>query len=784
MICQKCGKEISDASKFCAFCGAPANQAKPVEQAVPFDDEATIVLDNQAPKKAQEELVAASDVNASAPEPEEEQIPIVPVQEIAPEPIPVMQAQNEAVSAGPAPQAQNMDSFASGAEADKAGYEPKKKHTAAVLAVFGVIALAVIVLIVVLAKTLFGGDKLDSRLFYLEDNELSAITNIKASDPQDVKIEDIRNGEYVSAYSLVQLSKDGSYLYYFSDVDSDGETGTLCRIPTAKVKLKESANDKLVEEIDSKVDLNKYTVLDDNTVVYVRKSDELTWFDGKESYELGECSSYYYQLTDDEKYVVYLDDDTLIATEISKKGTETEIDDDVSSLLAVGDKDFILYSQVNGEDAYSYCVAGIGKDPEVVADDVYDYYGLNSENKSFYYTIADKTENSLYDYVNDPYASDDANIKEPRARDYMSKVKASQAISEDDQEYYSSMDDFKENSLFYYGYYEDAYEAWSYYNYDDDNYYYYDDNEDQWYTAPDYDAYDAAWSDYNEVKSRIDLRENLKEETITEYYYHLYFYENGTSTEVCANINGIETFDRQALVYRKVNVGEAPEAKYNIDEIYSAYDLWEELDESEDTDGAYYFCNKGTGESEITGLDSVSNMSISKDGKTVLLAGDYDSSDDTYIVLAYAVSSTGLGKETEVSDQCYSSYVRSYGNEFYYFEDVEDGMGTLYLYDGSKSYLLAEDIVSSDIFYGDDGSIIGYSDINSDSYELSVYDKNGKDERVARDVTSYTYLGNNCYIVMKDGDLYYIDKKGNDTRLARNVSYYVYPGQDAGHWIN
>ena len=47
MICQKCGKEISDASKFCAFCGAPANQAKPVEQAVPFDDEATIVLDNQ-----------------------------------------------------------------------------------------------------------------------------------------------------------------------------------------------------------------------------------------------------------------------------------------------------------------------------------------------------------------------------------------------------------------------------------------------------------------------------------------------------------------------------------------------------------------------------------------------------------------------------------------------------------------------------------------------------------------------------------------------------------------
>ena len=177
-------------------------------------------------------------------------------------------------------------------------------------------------------------------------------------------------------------------------------------------------------------------------------------------------------------------------------------------------------------------------------------------------------------------------------------------------------------------------------------------------------------------------------------------------------------------------------------------------------------------------------MSISKDGKTVLLAGDYDSSDDTYTVLAYAVSSTGLGKETEVSDQCDSSYVRSYGNEFYYFEDVEDGMGTLYLYDGSKSYLLAEDIVSSDIFYGDDGSIIGYSDINSDSYELSVYDKNGKDERVARDVTSYTYLGNNCYIVMKDGDLYYIDKKGNDTRLARNVSYYVYPGQDAGHWIN
>lgn len=806
MFCQKCGKEISDTSKFCAFCGAPAQAPQPsgmpaMQNApdtfeeeptirenvtatdVPFDEEATVVMRDPAPKNTEEPKTdaVASEEEIPVPEVNPEPIPVVPVQEVTPEPIPVVPVQEEPSASYEA--AQNTETPFAAADQGGSSDMPKKSHTGAVIAVLGVIAVAIVAVIIILAKLLFGGNKLDSRLFYMKDNELSAITDITDSNPEDVQIEDIKNDGYLSAYQLVRLSSDGNYLYYFSDVDSSGETGTLCRIPTAKVKLKESANDKLVEEIDSKVNISRgYTVLEDNSVVYIRKSDELTWYNGSESYELGENDGYSYYVTDDEKYVIYLDeDDTLIATEISKKATSTEIDDDVDSLNAVGDKDFILYNCQDGDDGYEYYVAGVSKEPEVVAEDMDGYYAVSTEDKSFYYTIREENEYCLYDYVIDPYAEEDANIKEPVARDYMKAVKAKDAISEYDQEYYSNMDDFKDGELYYYS---DYYEAWEYYNYDDYEYYYYDEDEDQWYTSPDYDAYNEAYDAYYAVSDRIYLREDLKEETITDSYYKLYYYKNGESTEVCSSVENIMANHRQALIYTKTNEDGSATAKYNIDDIYSTYQLeeWIEYGEdgdSEDVKETYYFVNAGAGESEVTGLDSVSDLKMSKDGKIAVIYGDYE--DDGYTMLSYSVSSSGLSNETEVSDAATNLSV--YQNEFYYFDDIEDEVGTLYAFDGSKSYLLAKDIVPYDIFYTEDGKIIGYSDRDYEEGDLAVYDKNGDDERVAKKVTSFTYVGKNCYLVMKDDDLYYLDKKGNETRLAKNVSYYLYPGSVDGHWI-
>ena len=800
MICQNCGKEVSDTSKFCAFCGT-AVQATPTAgksvtsdilekkqiiseesaaQPVSFDDEATVVLDVQNSNAMVEPQTLNGEMNHSEPVPEP--IPIVPVQAVAPEPIPVVPMQEGTASSGPAPQTPNMGVKAPTGNAAAPGYEPKKSHTGAVLAVFGIIAVAIVVVIVLLAKLLLGRNKLDSRVFYMKDYELTAITDIKASNPENVQIADIRNGENVGNDYLAELSEDGSYLYYFSDVDSEGETGTLCRIPTGKVKKKESANEKLVEEIDSKVNIQSYTILEDNSVIYIRKSDELTWYNGSESYDLGDCGDSDYQVTDDGKYVVYLDDDTLVATEISKKAVTTEIDDDVESLLSVGNKDFILYEQKHGEDRISLCVAEIGKDPKVIADDIYDYFGVDTDSKSFYYTIAEEKEYSLYDYVVDSYANEDAKAVEPKARDYMDKVKASEAICEYDQEYYSNFEEFEEEELYYYN---ESYELWEYWNYDNSCYYYYDKDEEQWYSSPDSEALNEAWSKYDDVAERISLRKDLKEESITENYYKLYYYENGKSKEVCTEVNSIAGTDGNATIYTKANVGDKPEAQYHIDEISDTYELRDEIESSDgdDTDSAYYFCNAGAGECEIEGLelDTVYGLLMSENGKTAFIYGDFDDSEYTYTVLSYTVSSSGLGKGNEVSGECY--LLKVIDNEFYYYEDVDGDMGTLYVYNGSKSYLVAENICTSDVCVADDGSVIGYSSYDDDSGELAVYDKDGKDQSVAKDVESFTYLGKNCYLLMKDGDLYYMDKKGNEKRLARDVSYYLYPGSEKVDWL-
>ena len=260
MFCQKCGKEISDTSKFCAFCGAPAQAPQPsgmpaMQNApdtfeeeptirenvtatdVPFDEEATVVMRDPAPKNTEEPKTdaVASEEEIPVPEVNPEPIPVVPVQEVTPEPIPVVPVQEEPSASYEA--AQNTETPFAAADQGGSSDMPKKSHTGAVIAVLGVIAVAIVAVIIILAKLLFGGNKLDSRLFYMKDNELSAITDITDSNPEDVQIEDIKNDGYLSAYQLVRLSSDGNYLYYFSDVDSSGETGTLCRIPTAKVKL-------------------------------------------------------------------------------------------------------------------------------------------------------------------------------------------------------------------------------------------------------------------------------------------------------------------------------------------------------------------------------------------------------------------------------------------------------------------------------------------------------------------------------------------------------------------
>lgn len=771
MLCYKCKKKIDDSSKFCTYCGAQ----------IPGLNNSNSVFQGQF-----EDVDSDLDYNATVMIPNAPKFDSADREEgITPEPIPAIPYPNneDVGNGGWIPRyAQEQD----------ASEPPKKrKHIGVILAVIAASIMFFSVVLLLTGKIILKnfnlgnflfGRKNNSQVFYVKDGKLSAVLKAENIKAGDVEIEKVKNGENYGG-RLMMLSEDGNYLYYFSRIDSSGMTGTLCCIPTKKLKKDESKNVKLVEEIDSKVSLVGYSILKDNSVIYIRKGKELIWHKNGKDYELGDCNEWY-KLTPDEDYVVYIDEDKLFIVKISQNADRKEIDDDVTELIDVGNKDFILYSKTNKnlhEDLY---IAGADGNSELAADDTYSYYGINAETKSFYYTVSENVENTLYDYVDDYYAENDAEIKEPIIKNYLIPISESRAISKGDQEYYSSSKEFYKELLAYSYRYDEEFGAWSYWNEDEYCTYYYNEDEKQWYKY-DENTYYTDCEKYDKAYERISLRENLKKETVINYNYKLYYYERGNTTEVCSCIDNIKYTSYQAILYTKSEVMGKPKEKFNIDDIYSVYDLRSKIEYGEEganKDDSYYFCNAGTGESEVSGIEKISGMYMSEDEKTVLFEGDYE--DEGYTILAYPVLSDGLGDRVEVSEAGYCA--GQYKNEFYYYEDVDDDYcGKLYVFDGGKSYLLAKDILANKgVFYANDGSILGYSDWDNDGGELSRYNKDGKGEKMVEDISSYTYMGDGCTLFVKDTDLYYLNKKREENRIAKDVDYYITSKKAGGHWIS
>lgn len=785
MFCKKCGKEIADTVKFCAFCGAPVEgdqisvmPVKPIvsdeeDKTVAFqssDDDATVVVPKHAKEEKNESELGDNVEKAMVPPP-------------VPEATGFKTTEQQQTYSQP-------DHLQNGQSMQPE--ETKRSHNGIVLAILGVVAVALIVAVILLLRGLLGGKSTAvDDLFYLKDGDLSAVLNIAAKEPAEVEIDGIRNAENAGSW-VAKISEDGKNLYYYSKIDDNGNYGTLCRIQTDKLS-KKGNNDKYIEEIDSKVNVGSFEIINNTSVVYCRKDDQLSLYENGETYELADSVSDYW-ITDDKKYVVYTEEDdddyTLFCVGISKDAKAKEIDSHVINVLDASNSNFILFSMDYNDENYCYDVyaAGVDADPVLAAENVVSVYSICAEEKSFYYTNPETQEVPLYSYVIDSYAESDANQKEPDARDYMDKVKASTAISESDANYYSGMEEFLEEEVYPYGYNESL-GLYAYNNYDDYSTYYYDDEEKQWYGDFDQNAYYEAENEYDAVGDRIALREELKSETIDKDYQKLYFYKNGDTTTVCENVGTTYSGDKKAIIYTKTDL-ESGDAEYQIDDIYSSSDLRDRIeygsDEGSDEDIAYYCCVNGGQETELTDFENISSVYVSKDGKTVIVTGNYENyEDDDYCeeVIAYKATGDGLGEGDSLAKE--GSAVGFHDDIFYYYDDIDDDEGDLYSYQGGTSKLLAKNDSGSSVFIGDDGVVLGYTDwdYNDGSGDLSRYGKDGSDEEIARDVSSYRYLGSDTYLYLQDGDVYYQNKKGEETRLARNVDCFWYPGEMNGYYI-
>jgi len=180
---------------------------------------------------------------------------------------------------------------------------------------------------------------------------------------------------------------------------------------------------------------------------------------------------------------------------------------------------------------------------------------------------------------------------------------------------------------------------------------------------------------------------------------------------------------------------------------------------------------------EILVDEGISGFAYSAD-KSLAVVKDKES-------VLFVVDGTELVK---VADEVKYYVISNYGDSIAYVTDVEDGVGTLHLYNVSKKSdaVIANDVYAGDVVLSANGKSVAYvSDCEVEDQWLGLYStvkgnvyvsKNGKEgEQVAKEAMPLAVNDNGKYVFyIKDGEKLYM----NETKLDSGISSRVYFNQD------
>ena len=398
MKCPNCGNDLIPGALFCASCGnkipeellhaaAPQNASKSVAETVePSAPEQPAAPVEETPVESKPETTSVADesentqkaATAAAGEAGNTAQPAQPQMQTAASQIPMG-----------TPVVPEMET-------------DKKKKTRTRL--IGVAAVAVVV-----AAVGFGGFKvwnamnpqLDKQMIYAKDGRLYFTPNVsKEKDPVE-----IYNAHDNETSFEIKYTKNQKYAFFLTDSEDEQR---LYRVNTQKLTSNESKNDKYIEEIDS--DVTDFSVLGSDRILYYRASNsgrELNFYDGKDTKEI---DSHVRAQRHSGNVVYYLrydgdDDNDELCYYNLKTGKHGDMDE--CNKIADCNENEILYSVRDG-DTYDICKAKPGSEGTKIVSDVARGWTGNLDAGVISYKRKIKESKSYYDFVNDPYAAEDA----------------------------------------------------------------------------------------------------------------------------------------------------------------------------------------------------------------------------------------------------------------------------------------------------------------------------------------------------------------------------------------
>lgn len=763
MKCKNCGNELMDGAVFCQACGTkqdePAAEVKPEEtKEAPKAEEAPKTEETpkaeEAPKAEEKPVEEKKEESAAAPE---------------------VQAQPQA-QAQPQPQAA----------------EPKKKKSALPLIIGGA-AVALILLVVLVAKLIGGlGSKGGSStaVAYVSKGTLCVIVDAANKEPKIYEVCDLDVDEGIYyPYNFITWSEDHKTIYFFDDVDSD-RIGDLCSVQISKLGKDKSKNESKIVVIDDNVDIYSFSVLSNGKLVYTTAKDKLCIYSGKEPEEVAKDVEDFYVVNDGKGFIYtgdYDSEEGYTLFYISASGDDSnELDDGVAYVTSVRD-DCVIYTKAEYDDNYNYLQSLYKCDFEGNVDEITDSlgsYGSVTEG-GFYYTEKVASTVTVYDFIDDPYASSDAQAEEPKYPDSDAGF-----VQADPEEVF---DDYKLTRIvkkfggdpvaymesncstytyngrdYYYTYNSDTYEAY-YYDIAGDVYYRYDSDKMQEARDKYYEDIDV-WYD---IQSRIDLREALKEYEVDPGYVALYYYHDGQSEEIVSECTDVQFayigLDTPMAFYHAADSDSIE--KLSIDEVSYAYDAYDKLfgyAAGDDYGDIFYAIGKDADMSlgESGAVRSIGGSST--DSRVVVQISDGENSE----IILYNIKGSSLEQDSKFDDE--AEVVSGYKDGKVYFiknVDYDSSTGDLYIYDGKDNTKVVKNIrlynsgivfdSGSMIFANDNGKFILYNAAGDEIVKLGSIDSVWSD---------INYISDKKIIYVADEKLCYYN--GKETfKIASRVEY-------------
>lgn len=745
MFCRKCGNELVAGAKFCPKCGTQVEEVKSATESktsvgeskgIPTESKTSVGESKGTPTESK------APVEESKGTPTEGKISIEG-------------------SKGTPTESKMTEGKGSPAGA---GSLPHTGNSITII-ILGVCVVLALVLAIFLGVKVIGPmlDDGSKQMIYLEDDELYYLKNMNKPD-KAIEVDRLYDMKYLTG---AQFSEDGKYLYYYSECDDDYNF-TLNRVKLSKLKAN-SKNDKYVEEIAS--DVQSYILSDNNVIYYLDDNNSLIQYkNGKEKILEKEVGAYTFSEDNSKIFYTIEDDDELTFCSVNvSNGKTKEMDDGIAEFNSFGIGKYYIYTKSAGDETSDVYVTDGAKEPVCVAKDVYAILNADTDTGLVYYETEETVEKKLYDFVNDTAAEEDAKIKEPERKDALVEVSEDKALetciseymkdeymtgkAKDLQKYYDNLS-YDEDMQMYYDYSKETYDD-----------YYYDATAKKWYVY-DSDVYDEAWDKFSAIEDRVELREDLQEETYTSRSYTVYSASmSQKEKEICSGVESVSVdIENKLVMYSKIS-DEA--AKLDIMDIEYVGDVTEYLDEAGSASGEKYY---KIGDSDEQSLDLDGNVYVvdsSEKGK-IILAQYKEAADENCALVYMEVAGGKLANGKEITDESYSGSCRWVNGVLYYLEEYDEDkeVATLCEYKNGKSKVVLED-VSPYVSVTTDSRILEWKD------DLALYDMSGESVKIANDVQSYSYLAKDKIVYIANDDLYLYTGSKEEVRIAKDVSGYV-----------